>query len=265
MTVQSGTTAAPGSADNLQASPESAGGARASDDGPRPEAAATITVSPRRAALRARRAEICFGVLLILYAVLAILANRYAYFAWDLKTERAIQSITTPGFESLMIFISALGGGWEPFALVLMAGLALFVARRRIEAVVCAVGTGIGSIIDTLLKELSGRPRPSPELVEVFKHYGRESFPSGHVFFYVEFFGFLFFLAYVLLNRGPLRRLVLIVLGTLIALVGISRVYLGAHWPSDVVGAYLAGGIWLMLTIEVYRRLGTKQQRNEHA
>src|SRR5262249_20078178 len=173
------------------------GGPGASPEAPRPDPAATITVSPRRAALRARRAEICFGVLLILYAVLAILANRYAYFAWDLKTERAIQSITTPGFESLMVFISALGGGWEPFALVLMGGLALFVARRRIEAVVCAVGTGIGSIIDTLLKELSGRPRPSPELVEVFKHYGRESFPSGHVFFYVEFFGFLFFLAYV--------------------------------------------------------------------
>src|SRR5215470_3082106 len=216
---------APVTTHNEKANPESVDGAQVSDDGRQPEAGATITVSPRRAALRARRAEIWFGVLLILYAVLAILANRYAYFAWDLKTERAIQSITTPGFESLMIDISALGSGWEPFALVLIAGLALLIARRRIEAALCAVGTGIGSLMDTLLKELSGRPRPSPELVEVFKHYGRESFPSGHVFFYVEFFGFLFFLAYVLLKLRPLHFLLLLVLETLIELLWISLIF----------------------------------------
>jgi undecaprenyl-diphosphatase len=49
----------------------------------------------------------------------------------------------------------------------------------------------------------------------------------------------------------------------LISVVGISRVYLGAHWPSDVVGAYLAGGIWLMLMIEVYRRIQAKSQNGE--
>src|SRR5262249_60497966 len=97
ITVQPGTTAAPGSADNLQASPESAGGARASDDGPRPEAAATITVSPRRAALRARRAEICFGVLLILFAALALLPHRSPFFSLGLPNERPLPSLTHPG------------------------------------------------------------------------------------------------------------------------------------------------------------------------
>jgi undecaprenyl-diphosphatase len=65
----------------------------------------------------------------------------------------------------------------------------------------------------------------------------------------------LFFLSYVLLKPGLLRRGSLIVLALLIALVGISRVYLGAHWPSDVLGAYLAGGVWLMVMIEIYRRV----------
>jgi undecaprenyl-diphosphatase len=218
---------------------------------------------PARAARRTRRAEVSFAILLAVYAVLAVLAHYFAYFSWDLQAERAIQSIKLPGFETLMFLISALGSGWEPFGLVLMAGLALLMARRRVEALVCVIGSAAGSGVDTLLKEISGRPRPSEDLVHVLKHYNRESFPSGHVFFYVEFFGFLFFLAYVLLKRGPLRSGVLVILGILISVVGISRVYLGAHWPSDVVGAYLAGGIWLMLMIEVYRRIQAKSQNGE--
>ena len=72
-------------------------------------------------------------------------------------------------------------------------------------------------------------------------------------------FGFLFFLSYVLLKRSRLRVAALVVFGWLIALIGVSRVYLGAHWPSDTLGAYLAGGIWLVLMITVYRRLKARQ------
>jgi len=219
-----------------------------------------IVVSPPRAAARARWAEMVFVGSLCIYAVLAVLAHRYAYFAWDLALARSIQSITIPGFATLLIGVSLLGNGWIAWPLVTGAGTALIKTGRRKEGAICMASAGSGWVVNQLLKLSIGRPRPGDTMVNVAGTFHFKSFPSGHVVFFVEFFGFLLFLAYVLLKRGPLRHLSMIVLGLLIAMVGVSRVYLGAHWPSDVVGAYLAGGIWLMLTIEVYRRVKAKPQ-----
>lgn len=203
---------------------------------------------------RARWAELTLVAALGLYAVLAILAQEYAYFWWDLSLDRSIQSISIAGFRSLMLAISALGSGWVPFVLVALAGAAFYSGRLRLEALTCIAGVAAGTELNTFFKWLVGRPRPAPPLVQVTTIVTRESFPSGHVVFFVEFFGFLLFLTYVLRPPAALRRTAYIVLWTLISLVGVSRVYLGAHWPSDVVGAYLAGGVWLMLMIEFYRR-----------
>lgn len=218
-----------------------------------------ITVSRPRAIKRARWAERVFFAALIVDAALAALAYRYAYFGWDLTLAQRIQAVTLPGFDSLMNAISLLGDGWIPWLLVISAGLVLMGIGLRIEAIITVAGAALGLPLNRLLKVLIGRPRPSDALIHVAGKFSYESFPSGHVVFFVEFFGFLFFLAYVLLKPGWLRYPSLIILGLLIALVGVSRVYLGAHWPSDVAGAYLAGGIWLMLMIEVYRRMKARR------
>lgn len=222
-----------------------------------------MTVSPRRALIRAYRAEIVFLLALASYSVMAVLAHRYAYFGWDLWLARMIQSITLPGFNLLLAWVSELGNGWKAYAIVIAAGLALVAARFRVEGIICMTGVGVGSLVGRLLKAISARPRPLSTLVDVSGRFSHESFPSGHVVFFVEFFGFLFFLSYVLLRRGRLRRAALTILGLLISVIGVSRVYLGAHWPSDVVGAYLAGGLWLMLMIEVYRRLKARSEKGE--
>lgn len=222
---------------------------------------AQITLSPWRAAIRARWAEIVLISGLSAYAVLAVLARIYNHFAWDVALMRSIKSIGVPGFEPLMIWLSLLGSGWVPTALVGSVGIALILARFRLEGVICLVGVTMGAMLNSLLKIITGRPRPDPALFDVIKIYKHDSFPSGHVVFFVEYFGFLFFLSYVLLRRGRLRRALLLLFGALILFIGVSRVYMGAHWPSDVVGAYLAGGLWLMVMIEVYRRLKARQTK----
>lgn len=229
------------------------------------QAAADLTVSPERAAARARWAEIVFIIALSFYAGLAVLAHHYAYFKWDVSINHAIRSITLPGFNSLMLGLSWLGSDLAPVVLVVGAGVALMAAGFRLEGLVCMIGVSLGSAMNSLLKILIARPRPDPSLVEVIKHYNENSFPSGHVTFFIEYFGFLFFLSYVLLKRGPLRNASFVFFGLLIMLISLSRVYMGAHWPSDTLGAYLAGGVWLMLMIEVYSRLKAKRAKREKA
>jgi undecaprenyl-diphosphatase len=207
------------------------------------------------AARRLLRAEVFFLAGLACFAVLAVLAKANAYFAWDERVADAVQSLPLPGMEAAMRVVSFLGDGATSWAIFFAAFFAFFVRGRRSEAFGLMLCTAGGSGINRLVKYLVARPRPTMEHVRVSGEWAHESFPSGHVTFYVCFFGFLFFAAFALLPKGSTSRRVACTLALLpILLVGLSRVYLGAHWPSDTLGAYLFSGLWLAFSVEVYRR-----------
>jgi undecaprenyl-diphosphatase len=192
---------------------------------------------------------------LIAFAALAVCAHLYAYFGWDVSTERFIQHLPVPGLSGAMRFVSLFGNTWHPYALTAATCLIFLAWQRRTEAAGLLLSAGVGSLINTLMKLVIARPRPSPLLVNVYRPLHTESFPSGHVAFYVCYFGFLFFTAYAVLPPRTLaRRLALTTTAFFVATVGLSRVYLGAHWPSDTLGAYLLSGLWLAASLHLYRR-----------
>ena len=98
------------------------------------------------------------------------------------------------------------------------------------------------------------RPRPPGSLVHV-EHVlpAGSSFPAGHVLNFTVFAGFLCYLAWVRLAPSPLRTILAAMLVAMIALMGVARIHAGEHWPSDVLGGYLIGILWLVATIELYR------------
>jgi membrane-associated phospholipid phosphatase len=218
----------------------------------------------RRETRRLLRAEVVFSAGLAAFAVLAVLAHAYAYFAWDLSAARVVQSFDAAWWAGLMEWVSVFGNRWHPHALTTAVALVFFLRRRRSECFGLILAAGGGSLVNRILKILIARPRPTADLVGFAYRSDELSFPSGHVMFYVCFFGFLFFAAYALLPRGTnVRRAALALSALPVLLIGLSRVYLRAHWPSDTLGAYVLGGLWLAFSLEMYRRW--KRRASFHA
>ncbi len=194
---------------------------------------------------------VLYGLAVVLSVVLSILASRYPYFPGDVTIAHLIQSISFEPFDALMRGLTAMGLYGLAQVIPSVSAIVLIVAHRKLEGIFTFL-TLSAEVINLAIKEVVRRPRPSSSLVDIRWPAEESSFPSGHVMYFVVFFGFLFFLTWTEMKPSPLRTAALCVLGLLIALIGVSRVYLGAHWPSDVAGAYLIGALWLVGLITVY-------------
>jgi undecaprenyl-diphosphatase len=186
------------------------------------------------------------------FVTLAVVAHTVAYFPIDLTITQVVQSYHGTAFDRLMYGLSWLGFLPQVDVLAALVVVSLFVAGLRWEAVVAvfaACGVGIG----TLVKLVVYRPRPNADLVHVFSQLPTSGFPSGHVLEFTAFGGFLGFLVFTLLKPSWGRNTLLVAFALLILLMGLSRIYQGQHWFSDVMGAYLLGSLWLALTIRLYR------------
>ncbi|MEO7913733.1 MAG: phosphatase PAP2 family protein [Roseiflexaceae bacterium] len=193
-------------------------------------------------------------VSLAIVSLMAFLAYQFPTLPFDLATTLELQEITNAPFLQLMIFVSAFGYmPWSAITLsagVLLVGLLL----GWKDGAYLLLLTVLQAVANQLIKAAVGRPRPLDTLVDVFVPVAGNSFPSGHVMFYTVFFGFLFFLAWTRVPHSFWRVLLLALAGGLVLLIGPSRMYLGAHWLTDVIAAHLLGLIILAFGIEFYLR-----------
>ena len=191
-------------------------------------------------------------IVLPLVALLSVAAAVKDRFTGDLFVARAVQSIRAGSWEEVMEGVSFVGQ--TPFLVTIAAVfMALFLWRKQPGACVAIAAAVLSFGIGPVLKFIVDRPRPSEDLVTVWRSQDSLSFPSGHAFTAVLLFGLLFYLAPRLVPWRWAALLMRVSSASLILLIGISRVYLGAHWPSDVLGGLVYGGLILAFLIYAHR------------
>jgi membrane-associated phospholipid phosphatase len=210
-----------------------------------------------------RKGMLVVGGLAILAAVLCICAHWELRFPGDLRLTLLIQSIDSEALDSVMRWVSLLSGGWRAPVLIIVGGIVIWRCLGKWEAGLVLM-TWLSSPIDSGLKLVVNRPRPTPDLVHVFQTESGNSFPSGHAFLAMVFWGLLAYLALARLQRRSLRVLAFSGSMVMILSIGASRVYLGAHWPSDVLGGYMLGALFLIGLIWLDRKWKPRVEMGTH-
>ena len=162
---------------------------------------------------------------------------------------------SSPGVRRLFVVITQFGSVRVLTALAVLVAFFLLMIRRRLLAIVWLVAPAGGALLDSGLKLAFERQRPplrDPAIYEMTM-----SFPSGHAMGSLIGYGLLAYLLILLLRRTWLKILAVTLLGLLVVAIGFSRIYLGAHYLSDVLAGYAVGGCWLascISALEMIRR-----------
>jgi membrane-associated phospholipid phosphatase len=196
--------------------------------------------------------KIVLALVLMLASAIALsyAASRYPVLPLDLKSYEELQEQASPFFDELMQGVSYLGEALMVTVLTIIAVVTFALRRQWLEAIFMLATTS-NVLLTFVLKELIHRARPFRMPVsanEFIQNINQYSYPSGHVLFFVVFFGFFAYLAWINF-AGRVRIIVIVTCAALIVLIGPSRVFLGAHWTSDVIGSYIIGTIWLLVLI----------------
>ena len=220
--------------------------------------AETLTLPPRGWRITSRHALIAALVCWAAFAVVVVLvlSNRLSQFdSAGLQYFRSGPDSVPRGPPALLEAVrdwTALGGVLLRNLFALIAIAALLLVRLRREATLLAATILSGWVVNTLIKVLVGRPRPT--IVSHLAEAGGSSFPSGHSFnSAVVYMGIALALA-ALSARRWVRWTMIFGAATLTALIALSRVWLGVHYPSDVLAGWLGGMAWAFTASAVLYR-----------
>lgn len=189
-----------------------------------------------------------------MFAALSLIVRRNPTLSADVSTTIRIQRRQHPQLTQTMSLVSWLG--FRPQSLILPASLVVwFWTTGQPRNARFLIAAWAASMVSYTTKRLVMRPRPGGSEIQVVDADLRDSsFPSGHVLHYVVFWGFAGYLWNATVHRPGLREIPVAILGVLISTVGISRVYLGHHWLTDVIGSYSLGGGILLSLIGLHTR-----------
>ncbi|HEY4129231.1 MAG TPA: phosphatase PAP2 family protein [Gemmatimonadaceae bacterium] len=190
------------------------------------------------------------GALWIFAATFDAVLDNATMVRWDIATAAAIHRHTTT--DGLRVFeaISQAGSPTTMGVIAVIGVITLAIQRRRTLIVTWIAAFCGGAILENVLKVVVGRTRPTYGAVYLTDK--SLSFPSGHAMMAMLGLGMLVYILIVTRAiRGWIRVVVIVIASMCVMLVGLSRIYIGVHYPSDVLGGFTAGFAWLGVCVSV--------------
>lgn len=181
--------------------------------------------------------------MVVAFGVLADEVMEGATQAFDVAVLRWIGGVHSPTLDNVMLEITGLGNFAVVLVFVLTVSAFLWVTRHRYSVALLMLGGAGGIAVNTVLKLGFDRARPS--VFTPVTHVATSSFPSGHAMMTTIVFGSVAVLVGRLEPTRVMRVMTWIGCVLIILLVGLSRIYLGVHYPSDILGGYIAGIAWV--------------------
>jgi undecaprenyl-diphosphatase len=166
----------------------------------------------------------------------------------DVRIAETLHTVLPWWLDAPLAFANLLG--LAPVAMVVTAFLAIcLIARGWFSDAALVASAGLAWAGNATLKILVESPRPTADLVRISEHADGFGFPSGHVMGLTVLLGALLVVVSRRVMSRPARLLAQLALLTTIALTGLARVAVGAHWPSDILGGYLWGSAFLLVVL----------------
>jgi undecaprenyl-diphosphatase len=209
--------------------------------------------------------------ILVGFLISGLLLAEFAELAWktlfrhqmvifDQLIIELVRYFANHHLDLIMLHITTLGSApfYGVLSILIVTGLAYF--RKYLEASALAICLLGGGFLNYLLKHLFVRARP--DMFHIIKETGY-SFPSGHAMVSLCFYGMLAYLISQNISSWIWRVLVFMLTAIFIAAIGVSRIYLGVHYPTDVLAGYAAGSTWLFFCLSLLMWWEHKNKQNQ--
>ncbi|WP_404441959.1 phosphatase PAP2 family protein [Sutcliffiella horikoshii] len=197
------------------------------------------------------------GILFSVFLIVALLVNVEASESWDRMIGESLYRIGE--MDGFFIFLSYLGSRLFFYPALVIITIILFIKRNWYLALFLWANLLGVRLLNTLLKTIFSRDRPSLDHVVEAGFY---SYPSGHSMNSMAFFGAIAFLCFLIIKQSWLRNTLVTVCFVLIGLIGFSRIYLGVHYPLDVLGGFAMGASWFLFLSGIYLKVVHNKKMN---
>ncbi|MGY0012423.1 phosphatase PAP2 family protein [Bacillus anthracis] len=198
---------------------------------------------------------ICIGLLLAVFGIVAWRVHAGGVTVMDTYIRGLVKGLQTEGSLAFFSHYTKLGSAIGIVTVLVISLLVFWKKSYYVAMIVYPMGILTTHLVNKGIKEIVKRDRPS--LNEAFDALGY-SFPSGHAMLSIMTFGFLAYIIAANLKSVTGKYVITLFMGIVIVSIGLSRVILNVHYPTDILAGYCVGGILLIIVIYCHRLLTEK-------